>query len=912
MKRNASSAAAVVCALVGSAASLVLAGEITTAGGGYFCRDGVPFYPIGNFIVVAPFSTNATLPGASLPSIVDFDVETHLRGGLSLENEKLPKTAFTAGECSDIPYSLVTPEGLSVYKKLWQDGARRLLARGWRPYAYELFDEPIYHDLSFAADAAFARSEFAKRIPPDAPAVARDVERMKFEEKCFADVMKKGREYLREVDPNARTCFHPHGFSFGYVNILGANETTDVVMAPSGTDYYDAHLCLAVAGDRPIVDGEICHRQSRFMHRALVLREFARGFNASYEEHDFTTCAPDAAEGLRDAAAEIAEIQDLFRTRRRGVVREVAFLVSQPSERLRRAKGLPNSTRTREVALALLAARLPFKAIFEEQLDSEHLAGVKVIVAAGVDATLPATNDRLRLWVENGGTLLTIEEKLDRTEWGERSPNAFVTGRDCLFGKGRLIHLAKRPDAREAPAFFRDMAEKLGIYPSCRIASARTHEERFGVGLAAARTEDGACFILLNNDLTPHVLRLTPVAVGASFANWYNVSTKKRVPRAKDGDLLLKILPEEALVIRTDKPGVEVKPGETAEEFFANADKWRFDHKKKVSTEAFKIDYATAEPLSLYEAANGSLADRFGEMPEGRHVYEGVPFKLVRANRNEGKTCVLLDRGEATLESRGFVRAVDVLFSAPDGATGPLFDMELGFADGTHSVITFEAPGDTKVYGWRNSSGRGLFQARRFTTYPELESKTIRLKPRQKGVAVAAVTIERVDINPYVADLRLEALRIVTWGGLNLSRTGDVLTMHVDDRTDDWAGVSASLSRPLKISAADVAKRSLVFQVNLSDLSSGPATQPVELPQVSLVYEKTDGTRGHGPYVFDPEAEAVDTDPETWQEIRIPLWKLITGAAIRDEAVEVRAVYVQLRPFGSQRASLALRTMHIE
>ena len=128
---------------------------------------------------------------------------------------------------------------------------------------------------------------------------------------------------------------------------------------------------------------------------------------------------------------------------------------------------MSNATYAREGALALLAARLPVKAVFEEQLDAAHLAGVKLIVAAGIDATLPKTNARLRDWVEKGGTLLTVENTLDQTEFGTLAKDAFVTGRDefdhraCdrldaigrwMHANGRAIYgCGKAPDEFTAP-----------------------------------------------------------------------------------------------------------------------------------------------------------------------------------------------------------------------------------------------------------------------------------------------------------------------------------------------------------------------------------------------------------------------------------------------------------------------------
>lgn len=897
--------------LTGFAAFSSSAAVISTTPDGAFCRDGVPFYPIGNYISLAPFATNEPIPWTNLPVIVDFTCDMRKHGGMTLRPlSSLTKESFSQGECHGVPYSLVTEDGFSIYKELWQHGVGNLLQRGVRPFAYELFDEPAYHDTSSWAEKAFSRR--LCELPENAPPVAAVVERLKFDEDLFADAMKKGREFLKSIDPDARTCFRPSAASFDRMNFLKANETTDLVIAPPGSDYYDTFVCLAVAGNRPVVDGETCHQTTRAAHRARTLREYARGFSASYEAHDATACPPTALLGLKDAADEIADVQDLFSTRSRGVVREVAFLVSQTTDRLDRAMKRPVLTEAREVALALLAANLPAKALFSEQLDDARLRDVKLIVAAGIDATLPETNSRLRRWVEAGGVLLTIGKTLNLTEWGEPSRDAFVTGRDGMLGKGRLIHLAKPPAPLDAPHVYLEIAESLGIRPFCRIVSAHTGQDRFGIGCVAARSPDGAGFILYNGDLVPHCIRLTPVSVGTEFADWYDVRTKRRVPRTREGDLLLCILPEDALVIRTARPGATLLPAESAEDFFVNSREWLCAQHSGVSRDAFAIDYAVAEPLNLKPAANGSLTRKFGPMPEGRRVCEGVPFKFIRADKNRGKTAVLLDAGDAAVESRGCIRAIDVLFDAPDNVAGPLFDACLEFTDGTTETITFSAPDDLRVVGWRNADGKGLRQARRMGLYPDLETRKVTFRPHQRGISLVAATTESRDVDPYVSAFRMESIRVTTWGKTRVSRRGDSLTLNVDDETEDWAGISVAFAKPLRISAHDVATKSFVIEVNLADTASGPATQSAEMPQVSLVYAKTDGRRGHGPYVGAPDDGRIDTDPQTWQELRVPLNKLIVGAAIKKGAIEVRAIYLQLRPFGSQRAGLATRMPRIE
>ncbi len=876
-----------------------------------------------------------------LPVFVDFTCAGWSHGGLRpIEGRTPSKDAFSAGDCHFMPYSIVTEEGFALYREMWQSGARELLTHGVRPFVYELFNEPTYHDTSSAAEAEFAK--LLAKLPDGVSPTVKKIARMRFDERIFARAMKRGKEALREVDPSARTCFQPLGISFGFVNPLLANATTDVVMSPTGGgDAYDALVCLAIAGDRPILDGEAYMGATRTSHRARILIEYARGFNATYyfkwgrrnrsemiwrepngpvkiaeqlpyECLNSAACPPEAFAGMKDAADDIAAVNELFTPRNRGVAQTVALLVSQATERLDRAERHPNATYTREAALALLAARLPVKAIFEEQLDAVHLEGVKLIVAAGVDATLRETNKRLLEWVEAGGVLLTVVNTLNLTECGMPAGNAFVTGRSEPLGKGRLVHFTQRPSSVAAPGEYRRIAETCGIRPTCAVADARTGEELPGVECAAAQTGTAAGFILINNDLTPRAVRVRPVSVGAKTAGtWIDVRRKSAVARTEEGDLLVRLPPGDPVVLRTVAQGsqsVRFQKAESAEGFFAGLADWFAANRTEVSTDAFWVNPSTVECVDLRRAANGALEGLFGQMPWGRRVCQGIPFEFVRVDQNDGRSGVFLDGGSVTVDARGEVSAFDVLFAAPEGAKGALFDVRLALEDGTEEAFSFSAPDDTRIEGWRNLAGKGLWLARR--TLPRSavprKVKSLRISSRQKGIAVAAVSMERPEANPFVAAFAAESVKVSQWGGVKLEVGDDRITMGADDGTLEWSCLSGTCATPVALTADDIASRSLVFEVNQGETATGPAMQSAKLPQVMLFYTKQDASPGHGPYVAN-YSNQLDADASTWQEIRIPLRRLVPT-----DATAVTGFGAQFRPFGSQRAGVIFRALRIE
>ena len=376
---------------------------------------------------------------------------------------------------------------------MWRAGAEELEANGAKPYAYELFNEPSVNDRSPEARAAFAEhlgivfdgdparmdelwgsrygsfeAAAAFRNPNECAGLG--VEWLKFCEKVFASGIRLGRDTIREVVPDARVCFQPLSIAFGYLNVLQANDDCGVVMSGTGGQgLYETLLLLAVARDpavhdptnrcKPVIDGETYLGHTRESHRAKIVTQWSRGFNASYyfkwerrlwdpvlqEENGAArlaekfpwlglhpACTPtEALAGLMDAKREIFAMEDLFGPRERGLPasNRVAVLVSLPTERLGAAAGHACHNFSKANALAMAQdAHLPLDAVFEEQLGTVHGRGGTVLdpnplpyrflVAAGIDAKRRPTARLLCGWVEEGGTLALLQEAMELDEYG--------------------------------------------------------------------------------------------------------------------------------------------------------------------------------------------------------------------------------------------------------------------------------------------------------------------------------------------------------------------------------------------------------------------------------------------------------------------------------------------------------------
>ena len=364
-----------------------------------------------------------------LPTIVDFTCARWSHGGMKFKEGLEPSRAAIPEGGAGHSVNDRSPEARAAFAEhlgIVFDGDPARMDRLWGS-----------HYGSFEAAAAF-------RNPNECAGLG--VEWLKFCEKVFASGIRLGRDTIREVVPDARVCFQPLSIAFGYLNVLQANRDCDVVMSGTG-------------GCKPIIDGETYLGHTRESHRAKIVTQWSRGFNASYyfkwerrlwdptlqEENGAArlaekfpwlglhpACTPtEALAGLMDAKREIVAMEDLFGPRERGLPasNRVAFLVSLPTERLGAAAGHACHNFSKANALAMAQdAHLPLDAVFEEQLGSVHGRGgtildpnplpYRFLVAAGVDATRRPTAPLLRGWVEEGGTLALLQEAMELDEYG--------------------------------------------------------------------------------------------------------------------------------------------------------------------------------------------------------------------------------------------------------------------------------------------------------------------------------------------------------------------------------------------------------------------------------------------------------------------------------------------------------------
>ena len=445
-------------------------GEVSSTWLGTY-RNPRKYYPARNCV---EWAVASNYWHSGLPMVVDLTCATWSHGGMKYVKGSKPDESAFVDDCHFIYYSLVTQEGRDLWREFWRSGAEELKAHGAKPYVYELFNEPSYHDKSPAARKAFASFlsqiwkgdanamdgawrtsycsfEAAAAFKSPEESAGLSVAWHKFREKVFQSGIKLGIKTIREVDPSARFCFQPMSHLHNVVATVEAYNLCEVSMMPTGGgSLYTDTIIRALSDGKPMIDGETYLRRTRTSHRAKLLLEWARCLNASYyfkwerrlkeagkknqdeglkrlgEKYPWlglnpAFVAPEELVGIMNAKRDIFAMQDLFAPRMRGIceAQRVALLFSMPTHRLP-STPLRKCASFGETCFNALAvdAHLPVDAVFEEQLDTDRLGRYQILVAAGVDAVYEDTPAKLAQWVRHGGTLILAHEALGHDEWG--------------------------------------------------------------------------------------------------------------------------------------------------------------------------------------------------------------------------------------------------------------------------------------------------------------------------------------------------------------------------------------------------------------------------------------------------------------------------------------------------------------
>ena len=387
---------------------------------------------------------------------------------------RLSEAAWTQGHQHWMPWSIVHPQGRSLYKHMWEGASKDAFdfaqSVGNRPWCYELLNEPACWDESPCAKKLFAHTmkrkygsidrlnaawaasesggdkrygsfeELADAYGKGGNPTAYLVEYTKFMEDCFASLLAEGAAIVRDkVDPQALATFQPCTIRTRGIDLFTAYAPLGAVCSHTGgRGIMEAHMLRGLADGKPIVDSEMYVGSTEDSIRNSFLDQFQRGYNVSYafkwnrtqkSGYNFLNLdnvRPEALLGIREAKLDALDVAEFFAPRDRGVPREVAVLFSSTTERLSQCAGHLSYKMFDQAVVGLDYAHLCPDVIWEDQLVAEpRLDRYKVLVAAGVDAVRPGVCKAVQSWVAAGGTLVIVGETMGLNEYGAPAPDAF-------------------------------------------------------------------------------------------------------------------------------------------------------------------------------------------------------------------------------------------------------------------------------------------------------------------------------------------------------------------------------------------------------------------------------------------------------------------------------------------------------
>lgn len=865
---------------------------------------------------------------SGLPLYVDFTASCWSHGALWLKNEKMkspPGDHF-------MPYSIVNEEGRNVWKTMWTEGAKDTIAMGWKPWCYELFNEP-------------ACSEEGR-----APENLKGAERIKFVEEKFSSLLKEGQEALKKVDPEARACFQPTTMRTRGIDLYEANRHLEVVCAPTGGHggAVEAHLLRALADGKPIVDSEMYVGCSTNSIRQSFLDQYQRGYNVSYmfkwsrrpsdwrSVHQvertegkwkgakfwqmwpeeslkrvgkvsvYNFLCPykvntDSLLGIRIAKREIQDVNEFFTPRDRGVPRRVAVLFSQTNEREAFARGGGNHRLFDALVQALDYAHLPVDVIFEPQInETDRLSRYDVLTFAGVSAMDPTTRKRIDAWAVKGGSLVEFKEKIPTAEM-----------------------VAKVLDA----------AAKKGVKPCCEMLDAIKDDGSAAGSIEVTPAHRGKldAYMITSRAPTLPVVRFKPAPLaGAAKPVLVRLSTRPGTEAVEGADPRVRNLVTHRQPLRPDANGyytlvlkggshfyvygdtadvlakyprtkdVVWDAGLTAEQAlaFGKAEIEREKAERAARMPVFDVDPNRMVFVRINEFANVQNPDF--KIPWGVTDWRGMRFDFIRFDQNQFKDVIKVDKpvkGIAVDSRAAYVYFVHT--AAPK--------YRVVYEDKTS--VEVDAKSGQEIVGWKDGEGHKYLIRQWPNPKPEKRITSIDIAPGKSGALVAAITVQKPE--PKVVTFPKFGR---TGGGRGVHASYDEATktwnVALDETAGSWCCGNADLAESVPIEPGKYCR--LYFEMNRLPDADGNYHDHAT-PQLKLNGRDEKGKLAFGGwrvpmYKRGGWAYRADNDPETWETV----WIGIDGGTVPNHVRKIISIAVQFQMMPAEHSGLAFRNFRLE
>ena len=866
---------------------------------------------------------------SGLPLYVDFTASTWSHGALWLKDKK----AKAPGGHHFMPYSIVTEEGRNIWKTMWTEGAKDTIAMGWKPWCYELFNEP-------------ACSEEGR-----APENLKGADRIKFVEEKFSSLLKEGQEALRKVDPDALACFQPTTMRTRGIDLYEANRHLKVVCAPTGGHggAVEAHLLRALADGKPIVDSEMYVGCSTNSIRQSFLDQYQRGYNVSYmfkwsrrpcdwrvahevvetegkwkgakfwrmwpEEslkkvgkvsaYNFLCpykVSTDQLLGIRIAKREIQDVNEFFTPRDRGIPRKVAVLFSQTNEREAFACGGGNNRLFDALAQALEYAHLPIDVIFEPQInETDRLNRYDVLTFAGVSKMDPTTRRRIDEWAAKGGSLVEFKEKVPTSEMVSQVLAA---------------------------------AAKKGVKPCCEMLDAIKDDgtPANSIEVTPARRGKLDAYMITSRAPTLPVVRFKPTAIpGAKKPVLVRLSTRPGTEAVEGADPRVRNLVTHRQPLRPDANGyytlvlnggshfyvygdtadvlakyprtkdVVWDAGLTAEQglAFGKAEIEREKAERAARMPVFDVDPNRMVFVRLNEFAN--IQNPGFKIPWGVTDWRGMRFDFIRFDQNQFKDVIKVEKPVKGIAVDS--RAAYVYFAH---TAAPAY--RVVYDDGT--AVDVDKKSGQEVVGWKDGEGHKYMIRQWPNPKPEKKISSIAIAPRRGTTSyVAAITVQKLEPKTVVFPKFGRS-----GGGKGVHASYDEATrtwnVALDETAGSWCCGNADLAEGIPVEPGKYCR--LYFEMNRLPDADGNYHDHAT-PQLKLNGRDENGKLAFGGWRVPMHkrggwAYRTDSDPETWETV----WIGIDKGTVPDHFRKIISIAVQFQMMPAEHSGLAFRNFRLE
>lgn len=247
--------------------------------------------------------------GSGLPILGDLAIEDYSHANFPVMEDVNPsERCWFEGSAHGVPYSVVTPEGVLLWKTIWRTDAAYYAEIGATPFAFRIFADADFFDVSPAATRAFSNYITKKyvdvntlnkklgtnfrtftQVRQQATAtnnVAAYIEYTKFLETKFSELSETSVVEIRTAtgNTNAAVCFQPHTIRTAGIDHYAAARAMQILCAPANADnpLFCSKYMLAIADGKPVLSPDVIIGQSASDTRNAILSQLANGYAGSY------------------------------------------------------------------------------------------------------------------------------------------------------------------------------------------------------------------------------------------------------------------------------------------------------------------------------------------------------------------------------------------------------------------------------------------------------------------------------------------------------------------------------------------------------------------------------------------------------------------------------------------------------